>query len=430
MKKINDFLNEGRIPPIEKRNVGGVSIRLMYDVRQRKGDMCNIAVCVTYSYKRWYYPTGTMATFDDYLRIVNAGNQGKWCEMKKDLFRYFEYVETTVKELITDGFSIEKLKERIGKGSKSAKTDLFGFWEGVAETKRSVLTVKSYLSALTSFKKFRNGVNLMVGDVTETLIEDWKEKMESIENAKATQTIYLCCLKAVLNCAIANDIIRKKPKMKIPGSNRRTNNFITVADIQKLKSFVAPKDWTEAEKKRAQTAIDWWLILYCCNGCNTVDLANLKWNDNYFYDNELSFIRSKIKSKKEVEVKIPIIPELEELLKKYGSVPTKGKLVFPQILETAETDRKKADRIHYFNRRIVGKWLVSPSKKLGIRPITAQFARNSYITALTFHGVSDSYIDRAVGHTDNLLRGYQGSFSKKKRYEFNSKLFTDPEFDE
>jgi hypothetical protein len=273
----NELLKEGKIPPIEKRNIGGVSISLTQDRRKCKnGNLYNIAVCVTYSYKRWYYQTGTTTTLDDYLRIVNAGSQGKWCEMKKDLLRYFNYVETTVKELITDRFSVEKLKERIGKGNKAVKTDLFNFWEEFAETKRNIKTRQTYLSALSSFKKFRNNANLMVGDVTETLIEDWKEEMEEIGNEKATQAIYLCNLRAVLNCAVTSKIITAKPKMIIPASNRRTDNFIAVLDILKLKSFVVPENLTEAEKSRVQEAIDWWLILYCCNGCNSIDLANLK----------------------------------------------------------------------------------------------------------------------------------------------------------
>ncbi|MCL2311336.1 MAG: site-specific integrase [Firmicutes bacterium] len=424
------LFNEGKIPPIEKRNIGGVSIRLMYDTRKLKeGNLFNIAVCVNY-HKRWYYATGMTSSFEDYMRIVNAGSQGKWCEKKKDLLHYFNHVETTVKELIPEGFSIEKLKERIGKRSKVAKTDLFAYWNDIAETKSNYKTKQSYLSSLSSFKKFRNNVNLMVGDVTETLIEDWKEAMKENGNVKTTQAIYLRCLRAVLNCALANDIITAKPKIAIPAGNRRTDNYVSVGDILKLKSFVAPEDWTESEKKYVQRAIDWWLILYCCNGCNSIDLANLKWNDSYFYDNELSFIRTKIKSKKEMVVKIPIIPELEELLKKYGSAPEKNKLIFPQILGNAKTEQQKDDRVHTFNKKIIRTWLALPCEKLKIRPVTAQFARNSFITCLTHHGISDTYIDRAVGHSDNLLRGYQGEFSKKKRYEFNNKLFIDLELDE
>jgi integrase len=342
---------------------------------------------------------------------------------------YFNYVEATVKELVLEGFSIEKLKERIGKGSKSAKTDIFTYWVDIAETKQKYKTKQSYLSALTSFQKFRRNVNLTVGDVTETMIENWKAEMTNNENTKTTQTFYLRCIRAVLNCAVTDNIITKAPKIKFPGISRKTDNYVSVENILKLKSFVPPINWTNAEKTSVQRAIDWWLIIYCCNGCNTVDLANLKWNDSYFYDNELSFIRSKIKGKKEVEVKIPIIDELKELLEKYGSTPKKGDLVFPQILGNAKTDKQKVDRIGGFNKNVIGRWLVLPSQKLGIRPITAQYCRNSYITALTFHYVPDSYIDRAVGHSDNLLRGYQSPFSKKKRYEFNSKLFTDPELD-
>jgi len=430
-KSIADgLIQKGKIPPIEKRNIGGVTIRLMFDTRYYNIDnSCNIAVCVTYLYDRWFYPTGTTSSYDDYMRIVSAGSQGKWCDKKKYLLSYFNYVETTVKDIITDGFSLEKLKERIGKGSKSARTDLFDFWNDYAETKRKIRTKQNYLTAMKSFKKFRNNVKLMVGDVTETLIEDWKLEMEKIGNRNATQSIYLRCLSAVLNYAMANNIITVKPKMAIPMGSRRTDNFISVADILKLKSFVAPDDLTEAEKNKVQEAIDWWLILYCCNGCNLVDLANLKWNDNYFFDNELSFIRSKTRNKKEVVVKVPIIPELKELLEKYGSTPQKDKLIFPQIFGNAVTDKQKVDRIHGFNKKVIREWLVVPCEKLNIRPISAQFARNSFITTLTHHGISDSYIDRAVGHADNLLRGYQGGFHKEIRYKFNSQLFIEPRFD-
>ena len=112
---------------------------------------------------------------------------------------------------------------------------------------------------------------------------------------------------------------------------------------------------------------------------------------------------------------------------KHGSVPEKGKLVFPQIKGSATTEAQVDSRIHDFNKKVIREWLELPCTELGIRPISAQFARNSFITCLTHHGVSDSFIDRAVGHADNLLRGYQGEFSKKKRLEFNKMLFLDPE---
>ena len=59
-------------------------------------------------------------------------------------------------------------------------------------------------------------------------------------------------------------------------------------------------------------------------------------------------------------------------------------------------------------------------------------ARNSYITTLTFHGISDAFIDSMVGHVNskNILRGYQGTISPKRRMKINSILFEDPEIED
>ena len=70
--------------------------------------------------------------------------------------------------------------------------------------------------------------------------------------------------------------------------------------------------------------------------------------------------------------------------------------------------------------------------ELGIRAVTPSTARNSYITALTWHGISDAFIDSMVGHADgkNVLRGYQGTISPKKRMKVNCLLFKDPEIED
>jgi len=122
MKQSQNLLNGKRIPPIEKKLIGGVTISLMLDRRNyTKEDNSLIAVCVTYSYDRFYYTTGATSSFDDYMSIVNCGRMGKWYELKKELMPYFNYVETTAKELITEGFSIEKLKERTAANCDGSK---------------------------------------------------------------------------------------------------------------------------------------------------------------------------------------------------------------------------------------------------------------------------------------------------------------------
>jgi hypothetical protein len=77
----------------------------------------------------------------------------------------------------------------------------------------------------------------------------------------------------------------------------------------------------------------------------------------------------------------------------------------------------------------IGEGMKAACEELGIRPATSAFARNSYITTLTWHAISDVFIDAMVGHTsgNNVLRGYQGKISPKKRAAINAKLFIDPE---
>ena len=201
-------------------------------------------------------------------------------------------------------------------------------------------------------------------------------------------------------------------------STRRKQDFLTVPDIIKIRDYEGPN----------KLAADWWIILYHCNGSNLKDIAQLTWSEDAIYGSEFSYVRAKIENKVPVVVNIPITEPLRELLNKYASAPNLGSLVFPQILLQAETPRQIDYRVHDFNR-IIRLGMQKVCAELDIRPVTASTARNSYITTLTWHGISDAFIDTMVGHVDskNVLRGYQGVISPKKRMKLNNLLFVDPE---
>jgi len=84
--------------------------------------------------------------------------------------------------------------------------------------------------------------------------------------------------------------------------------------------------------------------------------------------------------------------------------------------------------VHDFNKAIRA-GMIEVCRDLNIRPASPSTSRNSYITTLTWHMVSDAFIDGMVGHSNgkNILRGYQGMASPRKRKEINGKLFIDPE---
>ncbi len=428
-----------------------VTVNTLYDVRRVKRDgsyPVYIRVCCRHD--KLYLPTGISLTPDDYAKalIVKTGST-KICKAKAQVGQVFKKVNDAVDALIAENnFTFDNLKNILAGPQKSQdKTvTLLEYWKEFGDSKNTEKTREQYLNALKSFYRFLGckvtchikrrtkertlevkGKNNKVTPsyVNENVIKLWDASMEKEGLSTSTRSIYLRALRAVMNSLGQNNVITKTPKFTIKQGTRRKEDFIPVSDIVRIRDY---------KKAAGKKAADWWLILYLCNGSNLKDLAHLEWGNDYFYnqDNkELTYIRGKIADRAQVIVHIPIIEPLQKMLDKYGSKPEMGKRVFPQILLGAKTEADIESRIHDFNRQI-RKGMQGVCEQLGIRPVTASTARNSYITTLTWHGIQDAFIDSMVGHVDskNVLRGYQGTLSPKKRAKVNSLLFVDPETEE
>ncbi|MBR3730136.1 MAG: tyrosine-type recombinase/integrase [Bacteroidales bacterium] len=425
-----------------------VTVNTLYDVRRVKKDgtyPVYIRVCCRHD--KLYLPTGISLTPEDYAKalIVKTGST-KICKAKAQVGQVFKKVNDAVDSLNAENnFTFENLKNILAGPQKTQpkSVTLLEYWMEFGESKNTEKTREQYLNALKSFYRFlgctvtchikrrsKERVFTVKGKkakvtpsfVNETIIKQWDASMDEAGLSISTRSIYLRALRAVMNNLGQNNVISKTPKFSIKSGTRRKEDFIPVSDIVKIRDY---------KKREGKKAADWWLILYLCNGSNLKDLAYLEWNDDYFYNNELTYIRGKIADKVQVTVHIPVTEPLKKLLEKYASKPEKGKLVFPQILLSAKHDSDMESRIHDFNRQI-RKGMKGVCEHLGIRPVTASTARNSYITTLTWHGIQDAFIDAMVGHVDskNVLRGYQGTISPKKRLKVNNLLFIDPEIDE
>ena len=419
----------------EETTKGGVFISLTLDVRHATLEQGNIpiAVRVTFQRQRAYFRSGTkvkdLAEYDRLLRMRRNN------EPKNSLIKMFEDIVHSVEDIEKQGaFSLNALQERHSKRSTTLKITLFDYWDSVGKSKVAQKTKEQYRQALSKFRQFRDR-DMPIKAVTANVIRDWDKYMAEQEHSADTRSIYLRALRAVLNQAKEEDIIQTVPKIAIPKGRRREENYLHVEDIIKLRDFVPPADWDENKREVVQRAVDYWLLLYCLNGCNSIDAAKLRWNKDYKNAlPELTFQRSKT-TRDGLDsmpiIRVPIIPELERLIDKYASDYQDGRLVFPFIIGNAESEKQINSRVHDFNDQIRTS-IIYACQELGIKEITAQYARNSFITTLTHHGISDVYIDRAVGHTtgNRLLRGYQGQFSDRQRLKFNNLLFINPDYDE
>ena len=442
-------INPSAYEPMLKNASEQVFVRAFLDIRRQKKDgTFPIYIRVTYQGEKWLYATGVCMTDDDYAKaLVVKNGSSPINKAKSQVTKAFNKINDAVVALNEQKrFSFESLKKAVTNPekvqAKKAMT-LLEYWKEFGESKNTEKTRLQYSTAMKNFYRFLDCTVESVSDpsnpkqktlvvkgkkskispsfVDETLIGQWEASMDKAGLSDSTKSIYLRALRAVMYSLGQKKLIAETPKFTIKQGSRRKEDFIPVSDIVKIRDYEGP----------GRKAADWWLILYLCNGSNLKDLATLEWGDDYFYNKELSYVRGKIADKVKVTVHIPVTEPLMKLLMKYACEPEKGKRVFPQILLNATTEADIESRTHDFNRQI-RKGMQGVCAKLGIRPVTASTARNSYITTLTWHGIQDAFIDSMVGHVDskNVLRGYQGTITPKKRLKVNNLLFVDPEVED
>ena len=441
-------LNPAIQEPLFVSTCENILINTFFDARRiKKNGLYTIYVRVNCHHQRLLLPTGVSLSDDDYAAAlqVKAGSSAIR-KARAQVGQLFNKVVDAVNALNAENkFSFENLKSALASPQQKQSqksTTLYEYWVQFGESKNTQKTREQYSNALKNFYRYLGCTVTTVTDeatkvkslvikgkkskllpsfVNEAVIEEWQDYMTKQGLSDSSKSIYLRALRAVLNSLGEKKIIGQTPKFNIKSGTRRKEDFIPVSDIIKIRDY----------EGRNRKAADWWLILYLCNGSNMKDIAKLVWDDDFFYKNELSYVRGKIADKVKVTVHIPITEPLKQLLDKYATEPEKGRRVFPQILLNATTEAEIESRTHDFNRQI-RKGMQHVCKQLGISPVTASTARNSYITTLTWHNISDAFIDAMVGHVDskNVLRGYQGTISPKKRLKVNNLLFVDPEIDE
>lgn len=409
-----------------------------YDIGN-DGKMKNIkypvVIRVTNKNQRTQRNTGIILTETDYNTIANGDCRTKEKQRIRDMMEdYFDATCDRVIELKKTGcFVLSKVLKGERMQSNGNSKTLAVLWLEMAEEKKKIKTRDNYKQAYRSFflangagfrmegrRKVLTGrvLETMPDSLEDTMVQRWNRYMESCGNSASTKSIYLRVFRAVCRKLKDDNIIHNVPRLVIPKSSRRNDSFLTVPDILKLRDYQGPlKEYA-----------DWWIISYLCNGANMADIARLTWPDDCL--SEFTFIRSKTEDKSPSTVHIPITSLLAPYLEKYASPRVKGERVFPQILLDAKTDRAMVNRIHDFLAGI-REGLIKICNEIGIPRISASWARNSYTTTLTWHGISDKFIDDMVGHTDgSVLAGYQGKISPKKRMKINLLLFTNPEEDD
>ena len=176
------------------------------------------------------------------------------------------------------------------------------------------------------------------------------------------------------------------------------------------------------------------LMQYFCCGCNLIDLALLRYNRFYFESNRdaFQFIRKKSEDETRdgdgMEVIVPIIEPMREILDAYSSEPVIDQLVFPFLMGDAIEHGEQAvrDRVHQENKNIADR-MKKMADQIGwtVHP-TGTYARHSFATNLHAAKVPMEYVSDAMGHSlgnrGQITMRYISPYTIEERRKYNNLL--------
>jgi len=263
---------------------------------------------------------------------------------------------------------------------------LFSFMEKIISRHRSnnkERTSETYRAALISFKKFRNGEDIMLDCINPEVMESFETWHRSRGNTPNTVSFYTRILRAVYNRAVEQGIIENRNPFRhvYTGVDKTVKRALPLGTIRKIKLLDL------SEKPTLDYARDMFLLSFYLRGMSFVDMAFLKKSD---LRNGYTVYRRR---KTGQQLTIAWTPEMQVILDKYPLNPTQYLL---PIIRSAGTN----ERCMYHN---MGNYINHNLKKVaalvGIKiPLTLYVARHSWASAAKAKGIPLSVICEGMGH--------------------------------
>ncbi|MDB5230856.1 MAG: site-specific integrase [Chitinophagaceae bacterium] len=283
-----------------------------------------------------------------------------------------------------------------------------------------ISSAASYHCSYKSLFKFKGNVRFKTINVT--YLVQYEKWCKSTEMSKTTISIYLRCLRAIFNEAIAEKIIKQdiypfgKRKYIIPRT-RNTKKALKLNDI----SLIYYADTLNESEQKAR---DYWLFSYIANGMNPKDIAQLQFKN--IEGEYIRFSRAKTENavqREEKQISVYLNEDLKEIIKRWGNSDTSpGNYIFP-VLKKGMTALRQYEIIQLF-LSFINANMKRLCERLGMEKTpTTIYARHSCATQLKRAGASVEFIQETLGHTNkNTTENYLDSFENEVKKEFSEKL--------
>lgn len=254
-------------------------------------------------------------------------------------------------------------------------------------------TRHNYKSLQNSFNDFLNkrndkGIptdasNFSLHDITPSLVKEYETFLYDKKIMPNSVAFYTRTLRAVLNKAIREDLIKKQPFFVNVNTRIEKTKKLSVTEdvIHKIEQL--PEKHTS--KPGIALARDLFLFSYYTRGITFIDIAFLTRNN--IQNGVLVYKRKKTGQ----ELRVKILPEMQELIDRYHS--ENSIFLFP-ILKTPEPKKKEYEsalRLQNLNLDRIGE-IVQAS-------LSTYVPRHTWASVAYSKGVPIELIAQALGHT-------------------------------
>lgn len=262
----------------------------------------------------------------------------------------------------------------------------FGFMECVIlrlHQLNHIGTANNYRAALNSFKRFREGEDVLIDATDHILIEDYQAYLKAMGLTPNSISFYMRILRAVYNRAVNQELTRDRRPFRyaFTGTEKTLKRAISLRDVKRIKYLDLSK------KPSLMFARDIFLFLFFCRGMSFIDAAFLKKTD--IRNGMLIYRRHKTNQLLHVKV----VKQISEIIERY-SIRCSPNLL-PIIAHPGTDERRQYESA----LRRINNALKETGRlvKLPI-PLTTYVARHAWATIARQKNVPVPVISDALGH--------------------------------
>ena len=365
---------------------------------------------------------GTIVYFVTHRRVVRQITTGykvfphEWDDKQSSLVVTSAGERTTVVQAVAqrirrDMNRLDKIINGLNCGKRAFATDeivrlfheaereasFFEFMEEVIlqlERLGKERTAENYMTALNSFKRFRNGNDIMLNEIDSDLMTEYEAYLKSHGVAMNTVSFYNRILRAVYNRAVEKEMTVQR----YPFKHVYTGIDKTVKRALPLKIIRRIKELDLSLKSSLDFARDMFLFSFYTRGMSFIDMAYLKKKD--LQNGILSYRRRKTGQ----QLFIKWEKSMQEIIDKYPANEN------GYLLPIIKTDRN--ERLQYRNTlRLVNNKLKEISVSIGLQTkLTMYVSRHSWASIAKSQNIPLSVISAGMGHdSENTTQIYLAS---------------------